>query len=282
MYERCRALVAAGRGLPDEAERWAGEAIARAEASGGGWDVLEALRARGIAALLARRHDVAVDSLRRVWAHTEREGVEEPGVFPVAPDLVDVLVELGEHDEARAVTERLRGLAEDQNHPWGLATAARCDGLVRLASGAYDEKAAGDVVLAAARSADLGLRFDGPRSLLALGNAQRRARRWAAARGSLQQAAAAFDAIGSPGWAEAARSELARLPGRRRAAPGELTPAEKRVVDLAADGLSNKEIALTLVVTVHTVEAHLSHAYAKLGIRSRTQLARRLEHDGDA
>jgi DNA-binding CsgD family transcriptional regulator len=282
MYERCRALLAAGRGLPDEAERWAAVTIDRAEAIGGGWDLLEGLRARGLAALLSRRPEEAVDSLQRVWEHMLREGVDEPGVFPVAPDLVDALVELGERDEARAVTERLAHLAVDQDHPWGLATAARCDGLVRLAGSAYDERAAGEVVVAAARFDQLGLRFDGSRCLLALGGAQRRAKRWAAARGSLGQAAAGFDRIGSAGWAEAARAELARLPGRRRAAPGELTPTERRVVDLAVDGLSNKEIALQLVVTVHTVEAHLSHAYAKLGISSRRQLPRRLGQGLDA
>ena len=48
------------------------------------------------------------------------------------------------------------------------------------------------------------------------------------------------------------------------------------MVELAADGLANKEIASSLFVTVRTVEVHLKHAYAKLGIRSRTQLARRL------
>ena len=71
-------------------------------------------------------------------------------------------------------------------------------------------------------------------------------------------------------------------PGRRRhhrsstRAEGELTPSEERVATLAAEGLSNKEIAASLVVTVQTVEAHLSHAYAKLGIRSRSQLGPRL------
>jgi len=82
--------------------------------------------------------------------------------------------------------------------------------------------------------------------------------------------------MGSPGWAEHARSELARVGGRRAPQTGELTPAERRVAELAADGLANKEIAQALFVTVRTVEVHLKHAYAKLGIRSRTQLARRL------
>jgi DNA-binding NarL/FixJ family response regulator len=57
---------------------------------------------------------------------------------------------------------------------------------------------------------------------------------------------------------------------------GELTPAERRVASLAAEGLANKEIAQTLVVTVNTVEYHLRNVYAKLGVRSRAQLASRL------
>ena len=63
---------------------------------------------------------------------------------------------------------------------------------------------------------------------------------------------------------------------RRPRAAGELTPSETRVAELAADGLSNKEIAQMLVVSVHTVERHLKHVYSKLGIRSRGQLAQRL------
>ena len=85
-----------------------------------------------------------------------------------------------------------------------------------------------------------------------------------------------FDAMGSTGWAGEARSELARVGARRPRPAGELTPAERRVAELARDGRSNKEIARTLFVSVKTVELHLSHIYAKLGVRSRTQLARRL------
>jgi DNA-binding CsgD family transcriptional regulator len=72
---------------------------------------------------------------------------------------------------------------------------------------------------------------------------------------------------------------LARVSGRR-SADDELTPSERRVVDLAVSGLSNKEIAGKLVVSTYTVEAHLSHAYAKLGVRSRSQLARQLHGSG--
>jgi DNA-binding NarL/FixJ family response regulator len=67
---------------------------------------------------------------------------------------------------------------------------------------------------------------------------------------------------------------------RRPQPSGELTPAEWRVAELAGDGLANKEIAQALFVSVKTVEGHLSHVYAKLGVRSRAQLARRLSRAG--
>jgi DNA-binding NarL/FixJ family response regulator len=81
-----------------------------------------------------------------------------------------------------------------------------------------------------------------------------------------------FDALGCTGWSARAAAELGRVSGRR---PGDdtLTASESRVVELAALGLPNKEIASRLYVSVYTVEAHLSHAYAKLGVHSRAQLA---------
>ena len=276
MYERCRALLAAGQGDLSEAERWAAETIDRADAARVRWDLLEALRARGTAALLAHEPARAAESLRAVWEHTEREGVEEPGVFPVAPELVEALVELGALDEAWAVTDRLRSLAEEQRHPWGLATATRCLALVRLAAQRYDEDAAAALDQSAAAYAELGLRFDRARSLLTLGRVQRRHRKWAVARRSLGEAATAFEELGSSGWAKQAHSELARVGARRPPPAGELSSAERRVAELAAEGLANKEIARALFVSVKTVEGHLSHAYAKLGVRSRGQLARLL------
>jgi DNA-binding CsgD family transcriptional regulator/tetratricopeptide (TPR) repeat protein len=275
-YERFRALLAAGRGLPDEAERWAASALAGAEPGGYCWQVLEALRARGVAALQVRDAALAAESLGAVWAHMRREGVDEPGAFPVAPDLVEALVALGELDEARRVTDRLHELSEDQEHPWGLAGAQRCAALVALADGRHDENAALQMTESAAAYRALGLPLDRARTLLSLGRAQRRARKWGAARLSLEQSMAAFDELRSPGWAEEARSELTRVGGRKPQRAGELTQAERRVVELAAEGLANKEIASSLFVTVRTVEVHLKHAYAKLGVRSRTQLARRL------
>jgi DNA-binding CsgD family transcriptional regulator len=91
----------------------------------------------------------------------------------------------------------------------------------------------------------------------------------------LGQALELFDGLGAALWAEKATAELARIPGRQPVASG-LSEAERRVAELAAQGLANKEIAARLYVTVRTVEAHLSKVYAKLGIRSRSQLVARL------
>ena len=275
-YERSRALLAAGRGHPDEVERRVATVLADAKATGARWHLLQALRASGVAALLAHEPGHAVESLRVVWEHLEREGVDDPGAVPVAPDLVEALVESHEVEAARAVTNRLRRLSAQQGHPWGLASTKRCSGLISLAEGAYEEKAVTALREAADDYRQLGLRFDAARSLLLLGRAQRRHRKWAAARASLEQAVAAFEAIGSPGWADDAGSELARVGARRPGMAGELTPTEKRVVELASQGLSNKQIAQALVVTVNTVETHLSHAYAKLGVHSRAQLRQKV------
>jgi DNA-binding NarL/FixJ family response regulator len=275
MYERCRALLGVGRGLLAEAGEWTARAIARAEATGVRWDLLESMRAQGIACLLAGRPDEAAERLRAVWEHTQREGVQDPGVFPAGPDLVEALAELGEHDDARAVTARLGELAESQQHPWGRASARRCAAITTLARGS-DEQALAALEQAAGEYARLGLAFDHARALFALGRAQRRLKEPGAARHTLDRAAAAFNALGSPGWADAARSERGRVGRGRPTRSGELTRAERRVAELAADGLANKEIASELSVTVGTVEFHLSNVYAKLGVRSRAGLAARL------
>ena len=131
------------------------------------------------------------------------------------------------------------------------------------------------------RTASLGLAFDEARTLLVLGRAQRRAKKWGAARDVLERALAAFEEIGSTGLGRR-RARRARARGRAAVgAGGRLTATERRVAELAVEGLANKEIARTLVVTVNTVEFHLRNTYAKLGIRSRVQLASRLQDVDD-
>jgi len=272
---RLEAVLAALRGEPGRAAALAEEVLQAGESATSEWDRLEARRAAGLAALLQRQPEQAITSLAEVWEHTVREGVEDPGAFPVAGDLVEALAEAGRLDAASEVIGRLRGLATAQQHPWGLATVTRSAALVTLTDG-YDDGAAADLARAAAAYQALGLDFDSARTLLFLGRAQRRFKKRAAARVSLEQARSAFEQLGCPGWARAAAGELGRVSGRRAAPAGGLTPGEQRAAELAAGGLSNKEVAAQLYLSVATVEAHLSRVYAKLGLRSRAQLARHL------
>ena len=264
MGDRVAALVAAGQGRRDEAERLAERAIAGALAAGIRWDELEARRALGLAALLGQDPALAAERLQVVWDYTERAGIGDPGIFPVAPDLVEALAATGRREQAQAVARRL---AEATDHPWAAVAATRCEGILKLDQDALDAAQAG--------YHRLGLHFDAARTLLVSAATARRNRRRADARQRLEQAAEAFAALGSPGWAERARSELAPAADGKRRKPGELTSTERRVAELAVAGRSNLEIAGALGASVHTVEVHLSRVYAKLGVRSRTQLARR-------
>jgi DNA-binding CsgD family transcriptional regulator len=175
------------------------------------------------------------------------------------------------------VNGRLGRLAREQDHPWASTAEKRGRGLAMLISDPRDEAGATLTREAARNFERLGLGFESARCLLSLGRALRRAKRWRDARETLEAAAAGLAAMGADGWASRAEAELARVGARRRQSDGgELTPSERRVVDLAAAGVANKQIASTLYVTVNTVEVHLAHAYAKLGVHSRSQLAKAL------
>ena len=86
-------------------------------------------------------------------------------------------------------------------------------------------------------------------------------------------------ALGAAGWAARARRELDRVGGRAPAGDG-LTPTERQVAELAAEGRTNREVAAALFVSVKTVESTLTRVYGKLGIRSRTELARLASDEG--
>jgi DNA-binding CsgD family transcriptional regulator len=116
--------------------------------------------------------------------------------------------------------------------------------------------------------------FERARMLLALGRLRRRAKQRKQAREALGEALAIFEQTGLAAWADAARAEVARC--GVRAAEGELTVSERRVADLVAQGMSNREIAAAAFISPKTVEANLARVFRKLGIRSRAQLAVRI------
>src|SRR5205085_12253058 len=82
-----------------------------------------------------------------------------------------------------------------------------------------------------------------------------------------------FETIGASGWATRARAELGHVGGRKREKG--LTAAERRVATLVVEGRTNREIAVALFLGERTVASHLTHIYAKLGVRSRTELAQK-------
>lgn len=252
-----RAILVAGRGEDVEEAAVAAE-LAAAE-TGQRWDHLEAWRARGLAALRAGDPARAAGALAHVWRHTRREGVDEPGAFPVGPDLVEALVATGEDEQARAVTA---ALAAHPGHPWAALGARRGTALLDR-----DPRALADV---AGEYARRGLHFDAARTLLVLGRMQRRT----SAIATLERATEGFAAHGAHGWAQVAAAERDALGSVPRGAPDDLTRAERRVVELAAAGRSNREIARSLSITINTVETHLSRAYAKLGVAGREELSR--------
>ena len=124
-------------------------------------------------------------------------------------------------------------------------------------------------------------RLELAKALAALGSAQRRARQPSEARVPLRRALELAEACGAQTLAETVRSELAAAGAKPRTSAlsgiEALTPSERRVAALAADGQTNRDIAQTLYVTPKTVEVHLSNSYRKLGIRSRRELAGALE-----
>ncbi|OFW72721.1 MAG: hypothetical protein A2Y55_05415 [Actinobacteria bacterium RBG_16_68_12] len=155
-----------------------------------------------------------------------------------------------------------------------LANCMRCRGLLAAGDGKV-----GDALAAYEEALEWHGRVEIPldrgRTLLALGAAQRRMKRRREARKTLEEALGIFERLGAALWAERARSELRRISGRA-ATPGALTPAEERVAALVAEGKTNREVAAALYLSERTVEGHLSHVFGKLGVRSRTELARML------
>jgi DNA-binding CsgD family transcriptional regulator len=197
----------------------------------------------------------------------------EPSVRWWTCDYVELLLEVGQIDEAVQILEVWDEDARRVGREWVLAHVTRCRGLVAAARGDVGQAVA-RLQQAVAEHETVGVPFGRARALLALGTVRRRARQKRAAREAIRAALGDFEQLGAATWVEKARGELGRIGGRKREEG--LTSAESRVATLVAEGRTNREVAATLFLAERTVASHLTHIYAKLGIRSRTELARRL------
>lgn len=191
------------------------------------------------------------------------------------PDAIEAMIVVGRVEEAEPLISRLHRHGVEFDRGWMLAAAARCRGLWLAATGDVDA-ALVEVERAMAEHDRLPMPLERARTQLLLGLLQRRRRQKRAAAESLTEARRTFEELGSPLWAARAAAELAKVTAGRRA-DAVLTPSELRVAELAAQGLSNRDIAATTFITVKTVEANLGRVYRKLGIRSRVELARHVE-----
>ena len=195
----------------------------------------------------------------------------DPSMRHWRPEHVEALLQVGRIDDATTLTDEWEKAARRLNRQRVLAQATRCRGVIAAARG--DIAAAVNILEeAVARHQEAGDPFGRARAELALGGNRRRAKQKRAAREALEAARTGFEALGASSWAAAARSELGRIGGRTRVAG--LSPSELSVAALVAEGRTNREIASSLFLGERTVASHLTHIYAKLGIRSRTELAR--------
>ena len=202
-----------------------------------------------------------------------REGIVEPGLTRFVTDCVEALVELGRREDAVELLDWYEANARRLERASALANCMRCRGLLAAQAGELDAAAAAfeDALTWHSQSrAPARPRPDAARARRRPSGAQsagaRRGRR-------STRRSRSSSAIGAALWADRARAEIKRISGRA-ATPGALTPAEERVAALVAEGKTNREVAAALFLSERTVEGHLSHAFGKLGVRSRTELAR--------
>lgn len=199
----------------------------------------------------------------------------DPGLAMFLAEEIEALVELGHLQEAEVLLSSFEGRGRALHRASALAIAGRCRALYESARGDHT-LALATVEQAIAEFDKVEMPIERARTLLVWGRLLRRTGRRGHAKEVLTEARDFFDRIGAPLWAERARIEMARL-GRRVNSPASMTATEAQVAELAAGGLSNKEIAKRAFLTTKTVEANLTRVYRKLGIRSRSGLARALD-----
>jgi ATP/maltotriose-dependent transcriptional regulator MalT len=264
------ALVAAMRGDDEKAERLATEAELVAEPAGANITMAFAQFGKVLAALATGRHADAYAYAERVFEPTD--SAHHPVICSwLIADLADAARHIDEHEAARARVAQVEAKAGERPGTW----IALC---LRHAQALLAEPAQAGERFQQALSSDLTRwPFQRARIQLAYGQWLRRDRRIAESRAVLRTARDTFDALGCTPWGEQARREL-RASGersRRRVpeARDELTAQELQIAQLAAEGLSNREIGQRLFLSHRTISTHLYRVFPKLGITSRGELS---------
>jgi DNA-binding CsgD family transcriptional regulator len=226
--------------------------------------------ARGVAAIGAGRHLEAFDHLRRIFAPADPAFNSGLQFFGLA-DFVEAAVYSDHAQAARDVIEEIDRLAAPNPVPWVQTMLSY--GKALLAPPEEAER----LFLQGLGPTAKSWSFLRGRLLLAYGGWLRRQRRAANARAPLREARQIFDALGALPWSDRAREELRASGetsrGRTERAWESLTPRELHIAQLAARGLSNKEIGNRLYLSHRTVGSHLHRIFAKTGITSRSALA---------
>ena len=263
-------LVDAHLGKLHEAAAIGHEVLTWSEVHVDRWMEMSASGVLGFTALSAGDLSQARWWLDRWWSCSQAEGIVDPGVSRFHGDHIEALIGLGALAEATAQTDILQHRAEAARRVSAAAVAARCRAL--LAATAGDQPLAlsfADTALElhAACPSD----FDRARTLLVKGVVHRRAKEKGSAKKCLEEAFAIFARLGAKAFSSRTESELERI-GTRVTSAFELTATERRIAELTASGLTNRQVAEQSFMSPKTVEANLARVYRKLGITSRAEL----------
>jgi DNA-binding CsgD family transcriptional regulator len=228
--------------------------------------------ARAYVDLEAGRAETALEGLMATGQMMQSISFRTPAWFPWRSQAALALHHLGRGEHARRLATEEVELARRWGAPRTLGTALRGLGLVER--GAAAERALREAINVLAPS---HARLEHARALVGLGAALRRANRRREAQDLVRRGLDLAYRTGAAAVVHNAQEELAAMGARPRTpvltGVEALTGSERRVARLAAKGLSNKEIAQALFVTVKAVEVHLTNVYRKLGIRSRSRLS---------
>ncbi|MDP3894546.1 LuxR family transcriptional regulator [Nocardioides sp.] len=267
-----QAVVAAYAGEVDEGRAAAREALETFRRGSALSAMVWPTVTLGLVELSIGNHAAAADILSPLVEGARAMGYGEPTAAPYAADAAEAMIGAGRLEKARELVGHLEAEGRRLDRPWALALGARCRALLLAAEGELDSALAA-VETALEEHRRLPMPFEQARTHMVLGQVQRRRRQKRASAAAFEQALATFEAMGARLWADRARSELERSTSGR-VAGNELSPSEERVAELAATGLTNREMARALGVHPKTVEAHLARVYRKFGIGSRAELGR--------